>query len=112
MRALVPEAALAVDVGGRGLAWLRYQLYEQWAADFYQARYMDLEPLMTGDVRLGPIRAHAAAIGARLRVAGRAGEPGELTGELSYELSLTDYRLYSTALIVAHVPVVGLTWSY
>jgi len=112
VRALVPEAALALDLGGRGLAWLRYQLYEQWAADFYQARYADIEPLMTGDVRLGPIRAHAAAIGARVRVAGRDGERGELTAELSYEISLTDYRLYSTALIVAHVPVVGLTWSY
>lgn len=112
VRALVPEAAVAASLGGRGLAWLRYQFYEQWAADFYEARYMDLEPLMTGDARLGPIRAHAAALGARMRVAGREGEPGELTGEISYELSLTDYRLYSTALIVAHVPVVGLTWSY
>lgn len=112
VRALVPEAALAVDLDGRGLAWLRYQLYEQWAADFYEARYDDIAPLMTGDMRLGPIRAHAGAIGARMRVAGRDGERGELTAEASYELWLTDYRLYSTALIVAHVPVVGLTWSY
>jgi len=112
VRALVPEAALAVEVGARGIGWVRYQLYEQWAADFYQARYDEIEPLMTGDVRLGPIRAHAAALGARLRLAGRSGERGELSGELSYELSLTDYRLYSTNMIVAHVPVVGLTWLY
>jgi Protein of unknown function (DUF3570) len=112
VRALVPEAAVALDVGGRALTWLRYQLYEQWAADFYQARYQDVESLMTGDPRLGPIRAHAAAIGGRLRVAGRDGEPGQLTAELSYEISWTDYRLYSTDLIMAHVPVAGLTWWY
>jgi Protein of unknown function (DUF3570) len=112
VRALVPEIAAAVEVGGRGLGWVRYQFYEQWAADFYDARYEELERLMTGDARLGPIRAHAAAVGAHLRLAGREGERGELVGELSYELSLTSYRLYSTATIVAHVPVLGLTWSY
>lgn len=112
VRALVPEAAVAVELGARGVAWLRYQYYQQWAADFYRARYDDLEPLMTGDVRLGPIRAHAIGAGARLRLRGRDGERGALVAELSYELSLTDYRLYETDLIRAHVPSLGVTWLY
>jgi hypothetical protein len=94
------------------VAWLRYQYYQQWAADFYRARYDDLEPLMTGDVRLGPIRAHAIGAGARLRLRGSDGERGALVAELSYELSLTDYRLYETDLIRAHVPSLGVTWLY
>jgi hypothetical protein len=112
VHALVPETALALELGRRGLGWVRYQYYEQWAADFYDARYRDLAPLMTGDVRHGPIRAHAAGAGARVRLAGQEGEAGALVGELSYELSLTDYRLYGTDLITAHAPALGLTWSY
>ncbi|HKE15567.1 MAG TPA: DUF3570 domain-containing protein [Kofleriaceae bacterium] len=112
VRALVPEAAFAFEIGERGVGWVRYQYYEQWAADFYEARYPDIAPLMTGDVRLGPIRAHAAAAGARVRLAGEAGQPGALVGELSYELSSTDYLLYGTEPIIAHAPAVGLTWSY
>jgi hypothetical protein len=112
VRALVPEVAVAVELGSRGVAWARYQYYVQWAADFYHARYPDLAPLMTGDVRLGPIRAHTIGAGARMRLSGADGEPGALTAELSYEASLTDYRLYSTEMIVAHVPSLGLTWLY
>ena len=112
VRALVPEAAVAVELGQRGLGWVRYQFYEQWAADFYRARYAELAPLMTGDVRLGPIRAHAIALGARFRVSGRDGEPGAMVAELGYELSLTDYRLYGTDMIAAHVPQLGLVLLY
>jgi len=112
VRALVPEAVLALELGARGVGWVRYQYYQQWQADFYEARYGDLAPLMTGDVRLGPIRAHSAGAGARVRLLGQDGEAGELVGELSYELSLTDYRLYETDLIRAHIPALGLTWLY
>ena len=66
---------------------------------------------MTGDVRLGPIRAHAVSAGARIRLVGEAGKAGALVGELSYELSSTDYRLYGTDRIIAHVPSVGVTCS-
>jgi hypothetical protein len=111
VRALVPEAMLAVELGARGLATARYRYYRQWAADFYDARYDDLQPRLSGDVRLGPIDEHGGGIAARWSFRAAPGEPGALALDASYDVAATDYVDYATRRIWGHVVGVGLAWT-
>jgi hypothetical protein len=61
--AWIPEIAVAAT-RDRFDALVRHRYYRQGSASFYQARY-DLEPLLSGDSRLGRIEAHT--IGAEVR---------------------------------------------
>jgi hypothetical protein len=112
--AWVPEAAFVFDVvrGGRALVTTRYRMYAQTAAWFYKARYLKIEDIMTGDMRLGPIREHAAGLGVQWTILGNRGDFGSLTAEAGYDVSLLDQTSLSTDSIVGHMPAVGVILSY
>lgn len=112
MVAWAPEAALTLDIAERALVTARYRMYGQAPAWFYKARYERIEELMTGDMRLGSIREHAAGLGAQWTSIGQRGGFGALTGEIEYDLSLLEYSLLSTDTIVGHMPAVALILSY
>ena len=100
--AVIPEAALALELHRTVVVTTRYRYYRQWAADFYQARYQDLEPLLSGDPRLGPIRDHTASVELGGRFFERPDRLGALVVGLSWDVSWTDYELLATDLIVGH----------
>jgi len=111
--ALIPEAALAAELfGDHVLTSLRYRFYRQWRADFYRARYQDLEPILTGDVRLGPIVDHTVGGEVRYTLGGVERDLGSWTFVASYELSLTDYLDYATSVIVGQVGQLGVQYAY
>lgn len=110
--AAVPEVGLARDFGDRLLLLGRYRFYRQLAADFYQARYEDLAPILTGDARLGRIREHVGGLEARWVFLGTPGEPGAVTAILGYELSILRYEDLPTDTIVAHIPGLGGSIAY
>jgi hypothetical protein len=107
-----PEAALALEVARGALVTARYRMYGQTGAWFYKARYLDIEDIMTGDARLGPIREHAGGLNVQWTFLGRRGDFGALTAEVGYDLSWLEYKLLRTDVIVGHMPAVGVILSY
>jgi hypothetical protein len=105
--AIIPEVAVARELAGdRGLVSLRYRYYHQWAADFYQARYQEVEAILTGDHRLGPIVDHTAGVELRWRLRER------VTVDAVYEISICDYQDLATDLIVSHVAQLGVATDW
>jgi hypothetical protein len=103
--ALVPEAAVVVE-RGPWLTTIRYQYYTQWSADFYRARYERIEPLISGDSRLGRIEQHAAGLELR-RALG-----GAFSFVASYDFSLLWYRSLGTDVILGHSFSLGAAATY
>lgn len=110
--AAIPELALAKDLGGRALVLGRYRFYRQSAADFHRARYDALEPILTGDARLGAIRDHVAGLEARWIFLGAPGEAGAVTALAGYDVSFLTYEALETDAIVAHAPNLGISVLY
>ena len=104
--------AVARELGPGVLASLRYRFYKQRRAWFYHGRYHDLETYVTGDARLGPIHAHDVGAEASWYVLGERGEGGALALRAEYTLSLIDYELYATDVIVGHVFGLGAWLDY
>lgn len=103
--AFIPEATLAAEIDDGVLLSGSYRLYWQGAASFYQATYPEAAPVMSGDLRLGPIHEHVGAVDVRwrLRAFGRA----EVPLLVGYQLSALEYRAVG-ARVVAHVFMLGL----
>ena len=99
VRALIPALTLAAQIADGFLLEVRYRLYVQTAASFYAATYDTAVPIMSGDLRLGPLRDHG--VGLELRRA------GALPVRAGYEVSVLDYRAVG-ARVVAHVFSLGL----
>ncbi|MFL5264204.1 MAG: DUF3570 domain-containing protein [Anaeromyxobacteraceae bacterium] len=91
VRAVIPEVTLAKELGRSGLALARARWYAQSPARFYQSSYATIEPLMTGDVRLG--RVQEALVGAELRytLLGEPGAAGTLDLAASYDRATVRY---------------------
>lgn len=109
--ALMPEVAIAKEVGTRGLVSLRYRYYSQRSASFYQPVYSQVLPTMAGDPRLGQLREHLGAAEIRWSLSGRPGWSKTLTVLGSYELSLLSYQQLQSSTR-AHVFSLGLVWGY
>ena len=106
---VVPELQIAKAFGERGLVAVRYRFVGQTQASFYRVAYLEVEPRMTGDPRLGSLREHAAALSARWTVLGVAGEGGALTVFVEEEVSRLHFRqLPVNDLIHASVTTAGL----
>ena len=110
--AFIPEVGLAGEIFQGALVTAHYRMYSQSAAWFYQARYHDIEDIMTGDARLGPLREHAAGADAAWTFIGERGGFGAVSIEIGYEASLLDYEELSTDRVVAHLATAALTLSY
>lgn len=110
--ALIPELALAKVLAEEGLLSVRYRYYRQSPADFYRARYPDLEELMTGDVRLGPIRQHSVGLGFGWTLGGSRGAEGTLHLGCRYAFTRTDYLDYATQPILGHIVSVVVERAY
>ena len=110
--AAIPEIGLAEAVNRSLLVAGHYRFYTQAPAEFYQARYRDLQPILTGDARLGRILGHLLGIEARWTFLGERGGFGAMTALASYEVSFLTYERLDTDEIVAHVPSLGLSASY
>jgi hypothetical protein len=110
--AVIPELAVATNPAPALLVTARYRLYRQWPAEFFEAHYHDVEPIMTGDVRLGPITEHGAGAEARWTLAGEYLDFSSLALILGYELSILTYEEYATDRIIGHVATVGIVGGY
>jgi len=109
--ALMPEGAIAKEVGTRGLVSFRYRYYFQQSASFYRPVYSDILSIMAGDPRLGELREHLGAVEIRWSLSGRPGWSKAVTLLGSYELSLLSYQqLHSSTR--AQVFSLGLIWGY
>jgi hypothetical protein len=106
VKAFIPEAALAAEIEDGVLLTASYRLYWQGAASFYQATYPDVAPVMSGDLRLGPIHEQVGGLELRWRL-GRGGGLAEFPLLVGYQLSALDYRAVG-ARVVAHVFMLGL----
>jgi hypothetical protein len=91
VRSLVPELTLAREVGGSGLLLARGRLYLQSGATFYRAAYLEVAPLMSGDVRLGRVREKLVGAELRWAILGQAGAAGALEATASYDRSWITY---------------------
>jgi hypothetical protein len=110
--AWIPEVAVATELAATVLAQLRYRFYLQSSADFYQGRYRDLEPLMSGDARLGRVVGHIPAAEVEWKALGDPAAGFSLGLIASYELSVLDYPDYATNFIIGHVASLGLAGRY
>ena len=110
--AYLPEIGLAEAVNERLLITAHYRLYTQTPADFYESQYRELEPILTGDARLGPMHDHLIGFEVRWTFLGTRGGFGALTALAGYQLSYLTYERLVTEEIVAHVPSLGLSASY
>jgi hypothetical protein len=111
VRSLIPEVALAKEVGEHGLFTLRYRLYAQGAADFYSPTYQTLEPLLSGDPRLGAIEEHLGSFDARWWIVGRPGWSNALILTAGYEFSVLGYPMLGS-VVRAELFSVGLVWDH
>jgi hypothetical protein len=109
VRALVPEAAIVQQLGARGLATLRYRYYRQTAADFYEPTYLDLAPIMSGDFRMGRIRAHSLGVAAEWLLVEAA--PNALVVQATYDWDLTKYPQVRSD-VTAHIGSIALEFRY
>jgi hypothetical protein len=109
--ALIPEVALAKELGARWLLILRYRAYVQKRASFYTPRYAALDPVRTGDGRLGQIVNHQPGAEISWTAIGERGGFGALTLGAEYTLSLLDYPQVERS-VVAHIAGVHVGGSY
>lgn len=110
--AWIPEVALAWGAFRGGLVTARYRMYTQSEAWFYKARYEAVEPVRTGDTRLGPMLEHSGGLCAAWTFLGERGGFGAATGEIGYDASFLTYEAIDTDVIVAHIVTAALSVSY
>jgi hypothetical protein len=111
VKALIPDLAVVKELGERGLLTLRYRSYWQTAASFYETRYEDLDPVRTGDIRLGRLTNHVPGVDFSWTVLGRPGDFGALTLGAWYTLSLIDYSEINR-FVIGHIGSVLVSGSY
>jgi len=109
--ALMPEAAIAKEIGDAGLVSFRYRYYGQQAASFYHPIYSQTLSIMSGDPRHGDLSEHVSAVELRWSLSGRPGWSRGMTLLGSYELSLLSYRQLRSSTR-AQVFSLGLVWGY
>ncbi len=109
--ALIPEAALAKEVGRQGLVSLRYRHYAQGPAAFYRPSYDGLEEVMTGDPRLGALRDHVGGVELRWTPIGRLGWKRSLTLVASYELSVLHF-LHLRSVVRSEIFSAGISGGF
>ncbi len=109
VRALVPQALIAGEIADSVLLHGGYRYYGQTAASFYRSTYPAEQPIMTGDLRLGPVRDHTLMFEVRRRV--QATAHVALPFSAGYHLSLLDY-VGVGARVVAHVFSLGVGADY
>ena len=109
--ALMPEAAIAKEIGDAGLVTFRYRYYGQQAASFYRPVYSEKLSIMSGDPRHGELSEHVGAVEIRWSLSGRPGWSRALTLLGSYEISLLSYRQLRSSTR-AQVFSLGLVWGY
>jgi hypothetical protein len=116
VRAFIPELLLSqdfgVDAGGWPLVNLRYRYYRQSGARFHTDHYHDLEPLMSGDTRLGATVDHTAGVDLRWPLLRRQTGGGSLFLEAGYAVTILDYKTDHTGRIVGHIPTVALAGGF
>ncbi|HXN40303.1 MAG TPA: DUF3570 domain-containing protein, partial [Myxococcaceae bacterium] len=109
--ALIPEAAIAKEIGDAGLVSFRYRYYGQQAASFYRPVYSEKLSILSGDPRNGDLSEHVGSVDLRWSLSGRPGWSRALTLLGSYELSLLSYRQLRSSTR-AQVFSLGLVWGY
>jgi hypothetical protein len=103
VRAVIPEAVLAKELGARALLAGRYRFYAQSSADFCQPVYTDIEEFLSGDPRLGSLREHAVGAEARFTILGAYRRAGSLSVLVGYEWSRLDYRVLHSDDVIAQI---------
>lgn len=107
----IPEVVLDKEVAKSGLVSLRYRHYLQGSASFYRPIYDGLDPILTGDSRLGELVEDLVAAEARWYAWGSPGRGESLSVAAAYELSMLSYPLLTSALR-AQVFSLGVTWEH
>jgi hypothetical protein len=107
--AFVPELAVVQGIGSKGLATAHYRYYRQYAADFYRPQYTDIEPLMSGDSRLGVVVGHTAGANLSWVVRRERGEAGAITIEVGYDLMHYRYLQLNEAPTLAHMAIIDIS---
>jgi hypothetical protein len=107
--ALIPEVAVGAELATDLLATISYRHYRQRAADFHRAVYDRVEPLLSGDPRLGPIAGHTAGGHLAWTVRGSRGDAGAITVDGGYQVVVLDIPLATSQLVVGHQVVLGVT---
>ncbi len=109
--ALIPEAALAKEVGRSGMVSLRYRLYQQSGATFYAPVYATKAALLSGDPRLGALTEHVGAVEVQWAPVGKLGWSDALTLAAGYELSALSYRQLNST-VRANIFSLRMTWGF
>lgn len=105
----VPQVQIAKELGSHALLVGRYRFVGQTSASFYEPVYLARLPTMTGDARLGTLREHAGALGARWTIIGDPGEAFSLTVFAEQEVSRLEYlRLLVNQVLIASVSTIGV----
>ena len=116
VRAFIPEATLSQDLGIEAGRWpllnVRYRFYRQTSARFHTDHYHELEPLMSGDPRLGATVDHTAGVDLRWPVLRQREGAGGLFVEAGYAITILDYKTDHTGRIVGHIPTVALAGGF
>lgn len=112
VKSVIPETAVVKELGEDGLISLRYRFYWQTAASFYQRRYQELEPLRTGDARLGAVHSHQPGVELSWTVLGRQGDFGSMTLLGEYKLVLLEYEALVDGAVTAHIGHFALSGSF
>jgi hypothetical protein len=107
--ALIPELAVSAELASDLLATVSYRHYRQRAADFHRAVYDRVEPLLSGDPRLGPIVGHTGGGHLGWTVRGGRGDTGAITIDAGYQLVVLDVPLATSELVIGHQVVLGVT---
>lgn len=112
VKAWIPEAALVKDFGQDLQLSIRYRYYLQSRASFYGSIYGALQPLLSGDDRLGPIVNHAPGLELIWTVSGNRGRPGAFSVKAGYTLNRLSYVDLETAAAVGHIVNAGASLAY
>jgi hypothetical protein len=112
VRALIPELAIARELGAHALATVGYRLYRQSAASFHRPDYAMLEPWISGDRRLASLVDHTGS--AELAWAWESEEEAArtLTVSARYAMSLLTVDEVGATPEVGHIVSVGASGSY
>lgn len=110
--AAIPELVFAQEIARRAVVSLRYRYYTQTRASFWQPAYVDVEPIMSGDLRLAPLDEHTAGVELRVRLSPDRWRAGALGLVAGYDASFLSYALVPTDRIDAHVVNLGLQATY
>jgi hypothetical protein len=113
----IPEVTVAKAFGARWLFDARYRYYGQSAASFYQARYSRLEPLVSGDARLGVVHEHSVGADALFTFVGERNDFGSVSVYASYSFATLRYDLLIAERIryddiQSHIVGLGVLASY